>query len=96
MIIDNEQFDAMICIINNHIKGYYPNDMLIVENYHSSETYTSFELYRALITKGDGYTRIEGKRKVLTCACSSICLKSVRNRKILAMQLKILGLEVYA
>lgn len=95
MVIDDYQFNAMICIVNRRISSYYPSNMLIVENYYNNTEYTYFNLFRGHITKGDGYTRIENKRKILECSNSVLYLRSIRNRKMLLNQLKLLGLGIF-
>lgn len=95
MIITDEQFNAIIYIFNHHLNSYYPNDMLLVENYYNNTVFTYFDLFRAHITKGDGYTRIENKRRIIECSNSVIYLRSIRNKRMIRNQLKLLGLEVF-
>lgn len=88
-------YQAIIKVAKNHIKGYYPADMILVENYKENTKFTCFKLYRAFIIHNEDCTTIVSKRKLIECCGSYLNVYSVNKKKQLISQLQLLGLRAY-
>lgn len=88
-------YQAVIKVAKNHIKGYYPADMILVENYRENKVYTYFKLYRAFIIQDENCTTVVNKRALIESYGSGLRVYSVNKRKQLISQLQLLGLRAY-
>lgn len=88
-------YQAIIKVAKNHIKGYYPSDMILVENYKENAKFTYFKLYRAFIIHDEECTTIVNKKSLLECHGTFISVYSVNKKKQLISQLQLLGLRAY-
>lgn len=90
-----ELYQAVIRVAKNHIKGYYPADMILIENYKENAKFTFFKLYRAFIIHDENCTTVVSKRKLIECYGSYLRVYSVNKKKQLVSQLQLLGLRAY-
>lgn len=90
-----ELYQAIIKVAKNHIKGYYPEDMILVECYRENARFTCFKLYRAFIIRDEDCTTIVNKRKLIESHGPFLRVYSVNKKKQLINQLQLLGLRVY-
>ena len=88
-------YQAIIKVAKNHIKGYYPEDMILVENYKENAKFTYFKLYRAFIIRDKDCTTIVSKRSLLECHGTFLNVYAVNKKKQLISQLQLLGLRAY-
>lgn len=88
-------YQAIIKVAKNHIKGYYPEDMVLVENYKENTKFTCFKLYRAFIVRDEDSTTIVTKRKLIESYGTFLHVYSVNKKKQLINQLQLLGLRAY-
>lgn len=91
----HELYQAIIKVAKNHIKGYYPSDMILIEGYKENARFTCFKLYRAFIVRDENSTTIINKRKLIECHGPFLSVYSVNKKKQLISQLQLLGLRAY-
>lgn len=90
-----ELYQAIIKVAKNHIKGYYPANMILVEDYKENAMFTFFKLYRAFIIRDEDCTTVVSKRKLIDCCGQYLSVYSVNKKKQLINQLQLLGLRAY-
>ena len=88
-------YQAIIKVAKNHIKGYYPEDMILVENYKENAKFTYFKMYRAFIIRDEDCTTIVSRRSLLECHGTFLNVYAVNKKKQLISQLQLLGLRAY-
>ena len=87
-------YQAIIKVAKNHIKGYYPADMILIEGYRENAMFTYFKIYRAFIIRDEDSTTIVSKRKLIEGHGSFLRVYSVNKGKQLRNQLQLLGLRI--
>lgn len=88
-------YQAVIKVAKNHIKGYYPADMILIEGYEENAKFTYFRIYRAFIVRDEDSTTIINKRKLIESHGSFLRVYAVNKKKQLISQLQLLGLRAY-